>query len=717
MVSGKPAEGNVLSQLPDVKIPEELFWEGDFGQYLSLISEDPKVLRTAHQRMFDMVESYGLPRSRWLREPILHFNIFDDPFTPNHNYAVYSIDKALMSFVGILRASAFQLGQEARIILLKGPVGTAKSTIGELLTLGLEDYSRTQEGKIFAPTWVVDDEEGQAILGTVDRLETGHLDCPVNDQPLRIIPKELRKEILSGFLSEAQKNMPYPLALGGSTCPRCNGIFQRLLRRYRGDWKKVLANHFKVRRIVLSRANRVGIAITRPKAEKDQDATEWTGETNYVLLAKFGSVSDERTFDFKGFFQVANRGMLYSEELLKLSQSFLYDYLGASQEHRVQPKGFVEVDIDEVIIGGTNLPEWTKLKETKEMEALRDRIISVNVPYVLQLSGERKIYQKFFVEGNRGLGRHIAPHTIDTAAFWAILTRLTEIKKGDLSLADKLKLYDGREVPGYNIDSIKELVAEAGNEGKEELKEGMKGVSPRYTIDKIANAISNVFSLEGDKNCVNFFVVLKELKEGLRQHQHITSDSQRESWEKLINMAEEELQEILKNEVQQILVGDVEALREMHQKYIDNILAYKQGERIRNPITGEDEPPDEPFMRAIEKMIRVEDNAKDVFREKILNAMVKRARERELDSHLQKFDYNTDERLMKAYQLRLFEQEKDRINWEALISKKAVGEEAQKRINFLKDGLIKKGYCQVCSAEVITYVASIFKRGEAAKKR
>ena len=704
--------------LPDVKIPQELFWAGDIGQYLNIIFEDPRVLRTSHQRMYDMIESYDFEKTRRFREPIIHYKIFDDPFTENHRYAVYSIDKALMAFVGILRAAAFQFGQESRIILLKGPVGTAKSTMGELLALGLENYSRTPNGKLYAPTWVVEenDEEGQHILGTVDRLEKHSLDCPINDEPLKIIPKELRKEILGKFLEEVQGKMTYPINMDGSACPRCNDIFQLFLRKYKGDWKKVLSKHLKIRRILISRAQRTGISITRPKAEKDQDATEWSGETNYVALAKFGSVNDSRTFDFKGYFECANRGMLYSEELLKLSQTFLYDYLGASQEHRIQPKGFMEVDIDEVIIGGTNLPEWEKLKETREMEALRDRIIQVPVPYVLQLSGEKKIYQKFFVEGNKGLGRHIAPHTIEIAAFWAILTRLQKPKKGDLSLQNKLKLYDGKDIPGYNVDAIRELIDEAGEESKEDLKEGMKGVSPRFVHDKIANAISTIFALDEKQNCVNFFVVLNQIEEGLKDHQHISSDSIRKEWEDLIAAAKQELLEILKNEVQEILVGDVENLMEMHNRYIDNVFAYKNGEKLLNSVTREYDAPDEQFMRSIEKMIDIAENMKDGFREKVLGALAKRSRERELDPKIPAFTYNTDERLYKAYQLRLFEQEKDRINWEALGSKKATGEEAQKRINALKDGLIKKGYCEVCAAEVISYIASVFHRGESAKK-
>lgn len=701
------------SFLSPVKIPEEFFWEGDMGDYLKIALECPAVLSTAHQRFHQAMEHWGKEKTRFLRQPLIHYNVFDDPFTPTHKHAIYGVDRALMQVAKIFRAAAYGFGQEHRLYLMRGPVGTAKSTFGELTADMLEAFSRTEAGKLYTLSWHVEksDEEGQHILGITDHVNKTEFDCPIHGEPIHVIPKEIRQAALGKFLPQMEEKFPYPLKiLDKNECPRCSDIFWRFLSRYKGDWMKILVDHVRVKRLLLSRRQSIGIAVTRPKAEKDQDATEWSGETNFVALAKYGSISDPRTFDFKGYFEVANRGMLYSEELLKLSQTFLYDYLGASQEHRIQPKGFVEVDIDEVIFGGTNNPEWEKLRDTKEMEALRDRIIHIPMPYILKLSDEEKIYRKFFVVGDKRMQeQHMAPHTLEIAAYVGVISRLTKSKKGELSLRDKLKLYDGKQVPGFNEDSIMELMREAEQEGQE-------GLSPRYIHDKISAAVVGV-SLEEGKQCVNFFRALRELREGLVNHPHIKNETERKVYEERLAMAEEELMEMLKDEVQQVMVGDDEALTEIHRKYIDNALAYKHGEKVKNPVTEQDEEPDESFMRGIEQMIDISDGAKDTFREKILNAMAKRARDRDLDPKVLPFSYKTDERLHKAYKLRLFEQEKDRINWEALISKKAVGEDAQKRINALRTGLKEqKGYCDVCSAEVITYVASIFHRGEKAKK-
>ena len=167
--------------------------------------------------------------------------------------------------------------------------------------------------------------------------------------------------------------------------------------------------------------------------------------------------------------------------MLKLDVAFLYDLLGASQEHKVKPKKFAQTDIDEVILGHTNEPEYRRLQNNEFMEALRDRTVKIDVPYVTRLADEIKIYEKDY---NRETvkGKHIAPHTIEMAAMWAILTRLEEPKNASLSLLQKLKLYNGKSLPGFTEDNIKELREQAVNEG-------MQGISPRYVQDKISNAL------------------------------------------------------------------------------------------------------------------------------------------------------------------------------------------------------------------------------------
>jgi serine protein kinase len=115
------------------------------------------------------------------------------------------------------------------------------------------------------------------------------------------------------------------------------------------------------------------------------------------------------------------------------------------------------------------------------MEALRDRTVKIDVPYVTRLRDEIKIYEKDF-NADRVRGKHIAPHTIEIAAMWAVLTRLVQPKHANLTLLQKLKLYNGKTLPGFTEDNVIELKREA-------INEGMHGISPRYIQDKISNAL------------------------------------------------------------------------------------------------------------------------------------------------------------------------------------------------------------------------------------
>jgi serine protein kinase len=154
--------------------------------------------------------------------------------------------------------------------------------------------------------------------------------------------------------------------------------------------------HIAVKRLVLSEQDRVGIGTFQPKDEKNQDSTELTGDINYRKIAEYGSDSDPRAFNFDGEFNVANRGIIEFIEVLKLDVAFLYDLLGASQEHKIKPKKFAQTEIDEVIIGHTNEAEYKKLLNNEFMEALRDRTIKIDIPYITRLSEEVRIYEKDF---------------------------------------------------------------------------------------------------------------------------------------------------------------------------------------------------------------------------------------------------------------------------------------------------------------------------------
>jgi len=303
----------------------------------------------------------------------------------------------------------------------------------------------------------------------------------------------------------------------------CRYTFNHLMKRYDGDWQKVMG-HVRVRRLALSEKDRVGIGTFQPKDEKNQDSTELTGDINYRKIAEYGSDSDPRAFNFDGEFNIANRGIIEFIEILKLDVAFLYDLLGATQEHLIKPKKFAQTDIDEVIIGHTNEAEYRKLLNNEFMEALRDRTVKIDIPYITKPSEEVRIYKKDY-SADKIRGKHVAPHTLEMASAWAVLTRLEEPKKHNLTLLQKMKLYDGKSLAGFTQDNIKEL-------RKESEREGMDGISPRYIQDKISNALVS----DKGEGCINPFLVLNELEAGLKSHTLINNDEDRKRYRELLSV-------------------------------------------------------------------------------------------------------------------------------------------------------------------------------------
>lgn len=656
---------------------QQLHWVGSFQDYLELIREDPLVVRNAYQRVYDMITEKGFEEKTRFRDNIRHWKFFDDKDGGGKD-AIFGIDSELDRLVNLFKSGAEGHGIDRRILLLHGPVGSSKSTIARLLKKGLERYVKSDQGRLFTFEW--------------KDIETGEwIPCPMHEEPLKLIPEEIREDFVKQLFADTK--LKYPVTTHrGDLDPACRKQFNLVMEACDGNWERLVSEFIRVKRLLISEKDRVGIGTYQPKDEKSQDATELTGDINYRKIAKYGSDSDPRAFNFDGEFNVANRGIIEFVEVLKLDTAFLYDLLGATQEKMIKPRKFAQTAIDEVILGHTNNPEFRRLQNNELMEAFRDRTIKLDIPYNLILSDEMKIYERDF----KNVNKHIAPHTVRVAAMWALLTRLKEPKDSNVKLIQKLKLYDGKTLPGYTIDSIQELMQDGLERG-----EGLDGISPRFIQDKISNALAS------DKyNHLNAFIVMNEIREGLKHNALIANKDLRKTYEAHLATVEEEYTDIVKNEVQRAICADEEAIARLCANYVENVRAYCQKEKIKNKYTGQEQEPDETLMRSIEEKIDIPKSRKDDFRRELLNYIGALA----LDN--KKFNYWDNERLNKALELKLFEDSRHTINLSQLATN-VVDNDTQEKIDVVKARLIKNyGYNEESASDVLSYVASIFSRGD-----
>ncbi len=281
-----------IASFQDRKEYAELNWEGTFDEYLELVKGNPKVTRTAYQRLYDMVLSHGKTEYIDNKKRLIRYHFFSDEKNGGRD-AVYGLDVPLMKLVNVFKSAALGYGTEKRVILLHGPVGSSKSTIVRLIKRGMEEYSRMPEGALYTYYWLPDGE-----------IIKEQYNSPMNEEPLKLIPREWRPKI---FAELAPPEKGYNVGELGELNPVCRFIFRQLMHKYSGDFTKVM-NHIRVRRLTFSEKDRVGIGTFQPKDEKNQDSTELTGDINYRKIAEYGSDSDPRAFNFDGEFNIANRG-------------------------------------------------------------------------------------------------------------------------------------------------------------------------------------------------------------------------------------------------------------------------------------------------------------------------------------------------------------------------------------------------------------------------
>jgi serine protein kinase len=616
----------------------ELMWEGTFAQYFEIASKKPEVARLSHERIYHMIMDAGLETTR-TGDP--RYNFFSQE--------IFGIEKPLQQIVDYFHSAAQRLEVRKRILLLMGPVGGGKSTIVHLLKRGLEAYTRSPEGAIYA------------IKG-----------CPMHEEPLHLIPVDLRPDVEREF----------GLYIEGDLCPHCRYMVDH---QYHGRIEDV-----PVKRIAFSEKYRIGIGTFTPSDPKSQDISELVGGIDLSTIGEVGVESDPRAYRFDGELNISNRGLMEFIEMLKTDEKFLYVLLTLSQEQNIKTGRFSMIYADEVVVSHTNEHEYQAFVGNKKSEALQDRIILVKVPYNLRASDEVKIYEKLLKQSALK-DVHIAPYTLRIAAIFAVLTRLEQSKKAGMSVMKKLKLYDGEDIEDFKQKDIKELQDEA-------VREGMDGISPRYVINRLSNAL-----VKQNVTCINPIDALRALRDGLDQHTSITRE-ERDRYLNFISEARKEYDELAKKEVQRAFVYSYEeSARTLLNNYLDNVEAYCNKTKLRDPITDEEMEPDEHLMRSIEEQIGITENSKRSFREEILIRISSLARRG------QTFDYTSHERLKEAIEKKLFADLRDVVK--ITTSTRTPDKEQLRKINEVVNRLMAEhGYCHVCANEILRYVGSLLNR-------
>lgn len=614
-------------------------WNGTLKEYLPMVLEHPEYNETSHARVCRMVESAGVEFIGDKKNPMYKF----------FEKELFGIDHVLAQLMEFFRAASKGSDARRRLLLLWGPTSSGKSNLVMMLKAGLEHFSKTTEGKLFA------------IDG-----------CPMFENPLNAIPHSARE----GLKRE------YGIFIEGELCPKCA---YRLENEFGGDFWKL-----PIKRIFMSEMNRVGVGTFAPADSKAQSQSELVGSVNFAKLEQYGVESHPLAYNFDGELNVSNRGVMEFIELLKVDPKFRYILLTLVQEKRIKTERFPLIYADLVPIGHTNETEFLKFRGDKKEEALHDRLWLIPFPYNLKVDCEVKIYEKLIgcAEGLKNI--HIAPHTLKTAAMFAILSRLEEPKDKSVTILQKMHLYNDEDVDGFTKEDVKELQ-------KNTEREGLDGISPRYIINRLSACLA-----KHGTTYITPITALRSIKEGLPTNAKL-DDEAIDKLENLISLCIEEYNKIAMNEVQKAFFVNFEyEIKNLLENYLDNVGAYLDDSKRENEW-GEMVEPDEELMRSVEEKVEITSTGKDSFRSEVYRKMLKSKGE---DGE---YNWQNHPKLKEALQKQLFEERADTIR--LTVSTRNPEPEALKKLNSVIDALVEHyGYTAESANELLRYVNNIMSR-------
>jgi len=614
-------------------------WTGPFSQFLEkVVVTDPQgVARNSHQYMWDMI--------RWTRADDsagkLNCKLFDEE--------LFGIDESIERVVDYFKAAAAGSEVGRRLLLLLGPPSGGKSTLVILLKRGLEEYSYTEAGALYG------------IAG-----------CPVHESPLHLVPHTLRPSFRE----------TYEVEISGELCPYCR---TRLEHEHNGDFMQM-----PVERIFISEAGRVGIGTYAPHDPTTADLADLVGSVDLSKVAEYGDEGDPRAWSWSGSVYAASRGMLEMIEILKVKREFLYLLLTLTQEKNVKVSRFPLIYLDETILAHTNLAEFRKFLQESENEALLDRMVIIQVPYTLNYKDEARIYKKLISSAAPAFREvHLDPHVLHAAAVFATLTRLHEGDQKETELVQSIRIYADEDVEGVNR-------AEAERIRQKMPDEGLGGVSPRFVINALSNAI-----IQSDVKSLTTMSVLLALKDGIETDARIDPKKKRKWIDYLVLVRKFFYNRWAKEDVHKALfVSFEQEAQDLLDKYLDEVEATLDNRQIKDPITNEERKPDERFLRAVEEKIHISESGKQSFRQEVVRKAMgayKRGEKFTLDSHAQLHD---------AVQQYLFEQRRDVLR---LVSSSArPDEEVKQKISVVEQRLVDEyGYDSHSAREALNYVTTL----------
>lgn len=611
-----------------------------FQQYLELFASSPgRYGRDAARYVRDMFDHFG---TRTVTKPwgeVVRYNLFDLAWEGHAGYhgreAALIGHEELQAEIYRSLSNFVQEGRANRLILMHGPNGSAKSTIAGCILRALEHYATLDEGALYRFHWVFPSRKtvrgsigfgGEIKPSASDGASYAHLDdsqidtrlvIELRDHPLFLLPIPERRALIQRLYADAgEKDGPPDWLMSGKLSHKNQQVFEALLTSYKGSLGEAL-RHVQVERYFISRRYRVGAVTVGPALSVDAGERQITADRSLASLPT--SLQATTLFEAHGELIEAAGGVLEFSDLLKRPID-AFRYLQITLETGEVSLQQQTVQTNVVMIGSANEIHLNAFREHPEFPSFRGRFELIRAPYLRSYVDEQTIYDGQIAPFVK---RHVAPHATRVAAQFAVLTRMRqpEAKRysdalapivSSLTAVEKMELFATGTAP-ERLDPDAQKVLRAGieqiyNESFSSADfEGKAGVSPREVRTLLLDAAQSPAHA-----CLSPFAVLAELDELCKRiseydwlkekqlaggyHDHrLFRDVVRT---RLLDTLEEQMR---------AASGLVDETRyaELFDRYITHVGIWVKGEKIRNPVTGDFENPDERMMREIEGLLGV----------------------------------------------------------------------------------------------------------------